>query len=257
MCLAVATILLSSTASAQPNGPDWAFGDPAGEVALGLVSALSWSSRLLPQHQGQWGPSPARPHDPVTGMMSDFSGAYIGTAWQFIGGYAAETSYYRDNGVEAPFGRAWRTSLMDIESSLLANGISEVFKRLIGRCRPRAWREGRCAGEQFRAFPSGHTAPIAAIAGSRAVLVLRSEASSGARVASFAFAESATVLTAVLRVLAGAHSWEDVLAGMTIGHVTGSLVSLAHPMQQLEGRDPAVPSPTAAAATSFSYAGAF
>jgi hypothetical protein len=248
---------VAAPARAQPNGPDWAFGEPAGEVAVALVSVLSWSSRLLPQHRGKWGPSPARPHQAVAGTMSDFTGAYIGTAWQFVGGYAAEASYYRDNGVEAPFGRAGRTTLVEVESTLLASGITEVFKRLIGRCRPRAWRDGHCAGEEFKAFPSGHTAPIAAVAGTRAVIALRSDEASSARLASFAFAESATVLTAVLRVLAGAHSWEDVLGGMAIGHATGSLVSLAHPMETIEGSDPGVPLRPAPGSTSFVYAGSF
>jgi membrane-associated phospholipid phosphatase len=221
------------------------------------VSALSWSAMLIPQQRGKWGPSPARPHEPVAGMLSDFSGAYIGTAWQWLGGYLAEGSYYRDNGIEAPFGRAGRTTLVEVESVFLANGITTLFKRLVGRCRPRAWRDGHCAGEEFKAFPSGHTAPVAAIAGARGVMVLRSDGVSGARAASFAFAEGATVLTAVLRVLAGAHSWEDVVGGMAIGHATGSLVSLAHPMEQLGGRDPGLPPGPPPAAASFVYAGAF
>jgi hypothetical protein len=32
------------------------------------------------------------------------------------------------------------------------------------------------------------------------------------------------------RVGAGAHSWEDVTVGWLLGHATGALMALAHPM---------------------------
>ena len=62
-------------------------------------------------------------------------------------------------------------------------------------------------------------------------LALRSDGSSGPRFVSFAWAEAATLTTGLLRMGAGAHSWEDVLVGWVVGHGVGALVAMAHPMK--------------------------
>ena len=226
--------LAPGQASAQVNAPDWAFGSPEAEVALTVGSVLALGTYFLPQRQSDWGPSPERPaHDGIS-MASDFTGSVIGASWQLVGSYGLEVSYYRDHGVDDPFGRGLRTSVIDLQAVTLATGITGAIKRLSGRCRPRAWHDGRCGPEpEYDSFPSGHVTPVAAVAGSHLLLALRSGGDSLPRHLAFGLAETASVVTAVLRVLAGAHSWEDVLAGWAIGHATGTLVALAHPMTDL------------------------
>jgi len=217
----------------RPRSLDWAFGSPVAEAALGAGSLLSLAAFALPQRETSWGPSSTTARNDLFGGISDFSGSYIGSLWQITGSFALEASYLEDQHVGDPLTRALRAALSDTESALWANGITTVIKRLSGRCRPRAWRQGSCEGGEHDAFPSGHVAPVAAVAGSRLTLTLRSDGGATARLLAFGFAETAAVVTAVMRVLAGAHSWEDVLAGWAIGHGTGALVSAAHPLVDL------------------------
>lgn len=259
-------VLSASPAGASPddaNGPDWAFGHPAGEVVLGTVSALSLVAVAIPQRATNWGPDEGRPHDRWYGFASDFTGAVIGAVWQLAAGYGLEVSYYRDNDVSQTYRRAWRTVLVDSEATLLGLGLTYVIKRLTGRCRPRAWREdavgvGRCDPDrpEHDAFPSGHTVTVSALAGSRLVLGARSQGASETRYGAFAFAEAASLVTGALRVLAGAHSWEDVLGGWGLGHGVGALVAFAHPMDDLDPAD-TEPAPGSAPQAMFRWSGRF
>jgi len=265
--LAVAAVWVNPTsawgAAGEANGPDWAFGHPAGEVVVGGVSALSLLAIALPQRASEWGPSGARAHVPWASFASDFTGAAIGAVWQLAGGYGLEVSYYRDNDLSDSYRRAWRTVLVDGEAVLLGMGLTYTLKRLTGRCRPRAWRvdpegRGQCDPErpEHDAFPSGHTVTVSAIAGSRLVLGARSQGASAARYGAFAFAEAASLLTGALRALAGAHSWEDVLGGWGLGHAAGALVAFAHPMVTLPQSSTPSP-PNAQPTTTFTWSGRF
>lgn len=233
---ALVTVLLGGAAGparaqqAGPRSPDWAFGSPIGEAALGVGSLLSLAAYALPQRKTSWAPSSTTAHNDLFDGISDFSGSYIGSLWQITGSFALEASYLQDQHAGDALTRALRAALSDTESVLWAHGITTAIKRLSGRCRPRAWRHGSCEGGEHDAFPSGHVAPVAAVAGSRLTLALRSDGLATGRLLAFGFAETAAVVTAAMRMLAGAHSWEDVLAGWAIGHGTGVLVSAAHPM---------------------------
>jgi membrane-associated phospholipid phosphatase len=218
----------------QPNAPDWAFGEPAAEAAITAGSALTVFFWLLPQNQTDWEPSPVRPRSKGYSNASDYSGGLIGGLWQMAGSWALESSYYVSNDVRDGQARALRSALINLDAINLATGISMVLKRVTGRCRPRAFRRGRCDGKENNGFPSGHTVVPSAVAGSNLLLALRSGGDPTHRYLAFGFAEGASLLTAVLRVMAGAHSWDDVLSGYFIGHATGAVTSLAHPMQDLE-----------------------
>ena len=265
--VACGTIALASStagdalaAPPDPNGPDWAFGDPIGEIGVGAFALLSLTTYFIPQKVTAWAPSFPRPRDDIYGTLSDFTGAFIGSLLQLAGGYAMEAAYYDENSARLPLERSFRTGLVDLESLILTNGITGVFKRFTGSCRPRAWKEGKCGPEQAEndAFPSGHTAPVSAIAGSRLVLAIRSTGQVSTRWAAFGFAEGAAVITAGLRVLSGAHSWEDVLGGWAMGHATGSIVNLVHPMVDVETKPRATPEePPASAPTVFTWSSAF
>ncbi len=230
--------LVSAPARAEPpqiaDAPDWAFGEPAAEVALAAVSLSSLALSALPEIETGWGPSWERPRNDGYSAASDFTGSFVGTAWQLVGSWALEGSYYQDRGIANPHGRALRTTLMDTEAVLLATGMVHGLKKLTGRCRPRAWHDGRCDDGPRDGFPSGHVTPVAALAGTRLMLAAQSDAPSVHRQLAFGFAEGTTLVTGVLRILAGAHSWEDVVAGWVIGHATGVLTALAHPVEPLE-----------------------
>jgi len=225
------------------------------------------AAHFLPQRQSNWAPSAARPHHGLFAAISDFTGNIIGATWQISAGYGLEASYYDQHRVGDGLERAWRTSLMDTEAWLLASGITMSVKRLAGRCRPRAWHPkpgggGVCGPEdaEYDAFPSGHTTSVGAVAGSHLVLALRSSGQSAPRWVGFGLAEGFTVATAVLRVLAGAHSWEDTVGGWAVGHLSGALVALAHPMISATDSSSSVePGPpagaTAPATIMFSWSG--
>ena len=233
MAGALTITLLSHSASAdppEPNGPEWAFGAPAGEAILGTACLLSLATYFMPQRITEWGAYSSRPRDDVAGGISDYTGAFMGSVLQILGGYATEAVYYDQNQARVPLERAFRTSLVDLEAMTLSSGLTLGIKRIAGRCRPRSWKDGRCGPKAAEndAFPSGHTSPIAAIAGARLALALRSEGDDAPRWAAFGFAEGATILTGALRVAAGAHSWEDVVGGFVLGNSVGILVAVTH-----------------------------
>jgi membrane-associated phospholipid phosphatase len=243
----------------QPNAPAWAFDEPAADVAMSVGSALTLLFWLLPQNETEWEPSPVRPKSAGYGLASDFAGGPIGGLWQLAGSYALESSYYVDNDVGDGQQRALRSMLINLDAMLLTTGITLVLKRVTGRCRPRSFRKGRCEGEEYNGFPSGHTSVPSAVAGSNLLLALRSGGDATNRYLAFGFAEGASVLAGMLRVLAGAHSFEDVVSGFVIGHTTGALLSLAHPMEDLEQVPGVVDTPSASAPQSagLSWSGRF
>jgi membrane-associated phospholipid phosphatase len=210
------------------NGPDWAFGNPIGELFVTLGSALTLATIAIPQQSTGWAPSSHTKHNPTIGRISDFTGNVWGTGIAMLGGYGLEVTYYSQNGADKPWLRALRTSLIEAEAVAATAGITFGLKSLTGRCRPRAYSNGACLDGQSDAFPSGHTSSIAAVAGVRLVNAIASKGKSGARYASFALAEAASIATGALRMGAGAHSWEDVAVGWGIGHLTGAAFALMH-----------------------------
>lgn len=218
-----------------PTAPEWVFRSPGAEGALVAMGAVSTAAYLLPQRRGTWAPYVARPLDPRLDAISDITGAMGGSLLLVGGAYLFEASYYAEHRAPEPFARALRTSLIDVEAVLLTSGIVATLKRLAGRCRPRSWKDARCSDEdeEYSAFPSGHTAPVAAIAGVHLSLAARTPGHAGLRLGALGLAEAATLVTMALRIGAGAHSWEDVGAGFLLGHVTGVAIGYAHPMVDL------------------------
>ncbi|WP_437318886.1 phosphatase PAP2 family protein [Sorangium sp. So ce385] len=222
----------TAAAQAGPAAPDWAFGTPGGEVAVAAVCTASLGAYLLPQRRSTWGAASSEERNETIGLVSDITGAAVGTMLVLGSGYALEGGYLAGAGVRRPFSRALRTSLIEVEAAALSTGLSSVIKRLSGRCRPRSWRTDRCGDTDldFDAFPSGHTTPVAAIAGARLNLALRTTGDAAPRLGALAIAEAATVVTMALRIGSGAHSWQDVGAGMILGHVTGFAIAAIHPI---------------------------
>lgn len=230
-----ATLAQARDARAQPNEPDWAFGEPAAEPVVAAVCLASFLSVFIPQRRTQWGPLSPRDREEISDIVSDFTGAGAGGFIQVLTGYFLDSAYYQTAGASYPFARALKTSMIDLEALALSTGLTAAIKRTAGRCRPRSWVDDACEDddEAYASFPSGHTSAVSGVAGARVVLAVRSSGPAEFRVAGLVIAESAAVATAILRVTAGAHSWEDVTAGWILGHVTGSLVAIAHPMDDI------------------------
>ncbi|UQA55410.1 phosphatase PAP2 family protein [Polyangium aurulentum] len=241
--LAGAIFALSALAAPEaraadgPKAPGWAFGSVGGEIGLAAASAAVPAFYFLPQRRSRWGPFAAHTHHVDAELISNIVGGPGGILFASALGYGWEYAYLRSSSVEGAPLLAMRASVIDLESVLLSTGLVQLVKRMSGRCRPWAWA-GSVKGcvsprdDDHASFPSGHTAPVASIAGARLLIALRSDGAGpiGYRYAAFGFAEVLSIGAAFARVGAGAHSWEDVSVGWLLGHATGALVALAHPM---------------------------
>jgi hypothetical protein len=248
--------------------PGWAFGSVGGEIALGAATAAAPAFYFLPQRRTKWGASHEQDPDPESAFLSNVLGGPGGIVLAGGLGYLSEWGYLASRSANhaAPL-NALRTSVVDLEAVMLSTGLVQLIKRLSGRCRPYAWsmaaKECVMNGDDYyAAFPSGHTAPVAAIAGARLTLALRSDLGMniGWRYGAFGAAEALSIAAAYLRVRAGAHSWEDVTAGWLLGHATGALLMLAHPMIDAPPPEPRfgeAPSALSRAPVFFSWGGVF
>ncbi len=133
--------------------------------------------------------------------------------------------------------RGWaslRAPLILTESAGLALGVVSMVKNLGGVCRPRAWNDATAtcdstAADDRRSFPSGHTAPLAALSGASLGMWLlpsgaRDPWAAGLFVATTALAAG----NLTLRVSAGAHSWVDTSAGFALGFSLGLATAALH-----------------------------
>ncbi|MEZ4307086.1 MAG: phosphatase PAP2 family protein [Polyangiaceae bacterium] len=183
------------------------------------------------------GPDAPHAYNRTPDRVSDVTGAYGGAAIGMLAGLGLEIGYFEAAGVRGAAVYAQRTALVDLESVLFTRGVVDGLKRLTGRCRPRYFVDGACVSEVRDAFPSGHTAPMGALAASRLVIAAQSSGPWEYRWGAFGISETLAIATAVLRVKAGMHSWSDVAGGFLIGHAVGALVALAHPMQAVDPAD--------------------
>jgi hypothetical protein len=235
-CATFAASTCARSVAAEPSRPGAAFGSEAGEVGLALACGATLAARFLPQQTSEWGPSHAAEFAFDTSLVSDFVGAGIGSVLQIGAGYGFETAYLASHGDRQPAVGALRTSVIDVEALMLSGGLTYAVKRFAGRCRPRAFVNGKCQDE-YDAFPSGHTSAVGSMGGARLVTVLRGDPdddNAGLRWAAFAIAETSIVVTGALRVGAHAHSWEDVVGGAILGHAAGALVAFLHPEEPLD-----------------------
>jgi membrane-associated phospholipid phosphatase len=130
-----------------------------------------------------------------------------------------------------------RGPLILAEAVFLTLGVVSLAKNL-GECRPRAWDDATrtCVGstpgspvrEDRVSFPSGHTSPLAAMAGASLGLWLLPErrAWAWAPVALGAGLLAGAML--VFRVVAGAHNWVDTGTGFALGLGLGFATAALH-----------------------------
>lgn len=119
------------------------------------------------------------------------------------------------------------------ESSLLCSGLTNTVKELVRRPRPYMYNSdvptgAHDSGEDYVSFWSGHTANTAAITFSCASMVQRSDASPGAKTATWIGAALAPAAMGYLRVRSGRHFPTDVLTGYAVGALVGLAVPYFH-----------------------------
>lgn len=138
---------------------------------------------------------------------------------------------------------AFRAPLVLAEAALMASGVVHMLKNVGGVCRPRDWNpySRRCEEhgerherlddrilEAHRSFPSGHTTPLAAMAGASAGLWLLPTGRRDEFLPLTAVTGSLALAMIAFRPLAGAHSWVDTTTGFVIGSAVGFLTAFLH-----------------------------
>lgn len=168
-----------------------------------------------------------RPWSADVGAVSDVI-LWGGLGASFAAGFAVERL---GNGA-----RGWeviRAPAVLSEAALMAIGFVSMTKSLGSVCRPRAWSDARgaCESDEVddrRSFPSGHTAPLAAMAGASMGLWLFPSRPQHAFAPLFAATVALAGSNMVLRVVAGAHSWVDTSVGFTGGFALGLATAALH-----------------------------
>lgn len=210
----------------------------AGEMRATIAGNGWWDAALVATSTtgivvGTWVMKPAegdrapldglghRPSSTALARVSDF-GLVLGLS----GGAAA--SALADRGVTG-FDRL-RGPVITLEGALVASMITQLTKNAFGVCRPRDWNDGRCTTDRdaHRAFPSGHTAPLAGMAGAALGLALLPSSPKREDLVVAIGCTSVALGVAVLRERAGAHSIVDVAVALVGGGLAGFAVSALH-----------------------------
>lgn len=168
-----------------------------------------------------------RPWDPDVSAVSD-AVLWGGLGASFAAGFAVEA--YGNHA------RGWaliRAPLVLTEAAVMALGFVSMTKSVGSVCRPRAWSDARglCESEAVddrRSFPSGHTAPLAAMAGASMGLWLFSSRAQRSFAPLFGVTLAFAGTNLALRVAAGAHSWVDTGVGFAGGFALGLATAALH-----------------------------
>lgn len=168
-----------------------------------------------------------RPWDPTIGTASDVV-LWGGMGASVAAGFAVEVWGHRARGWQVV-----RAPLVISEAAIMAFGFVSLTKSLGSVCRPRAWRDETATCESAavddrRSFPSGHTAPLAAMAGASLGMWLFPSRPDHAVAPLFAATLALAGTNLALRVAAGAHSWVDTSVGFTGGFALGLATAALH-----------------------------
>lgn len=176
-----------------------------------------------------------RPRVEELGRAGDYAvlvGLATGAAFSFLG----------ELGSDAKGAEIFRGPVVVLEGALAGSMITQVVKNAFGVCRPRDWDDAthKCTtkgelgsdeaniDEAHRSFPSGHTAPLAGMAGAALGMYLlpTTPRREHLAVALTSLGFAGTIL--VLRVRAGAHSWVDTGAAFITGGLAGFATAALH-----------------------------
>jgi membrane-associated phospholipid phosphatase len=159
-----------------------------------------------------------------------------------------------------------RGPVIVLEGALAGAMITQLLKNVFGVCRPRDWddttRTCTTKGERgdselhvdeaHRSFPSGHSAPLAGMAGAAMGMYLLPSPHRPEQLPVALTSLGFALTVVVLRERAGAHSWVDVGAAFVSGGLAGFLTAALH----VKKTDETGTAPTAApimATTGFAF----
>lgn len=169
------------------------------------------------------------------GRAGDYAavvGLTTGTFFSFLG----------ELGSEARGAEMFRGPVVVLEGALAGSMITQVIKNAFGVCRPRDWNNEKrtCTtegegdnseasiDEAHRAFPSGHSAPLAGMAGAAFGMYFLPTAPRREHLAVALTSIGFSLTILVLRVRAGAHSWVDTGAAFITGGLAGFATAALH-----------------------------
>lgn len=186
-----------------------------------------------------------RPRVDALGRAADYSVA-IGLAT------GAGLAFLNDLGSGLRGAERFRGPVIVLEGALAGSAFTQLLKNAFGVCRPRDWDdetrtcttkgetlEGEEAiDEAHRSFPSGHSAPLAGMAGAALGLFALPTPHHKERIAVALTSIGFALTCVVLRERAGAHSWVDTGAAFISGGLAGFVTAALH-LQPVTGDGPA------------------
>ncbi len=135
-----------------------------------------------------------------------------------------------------------RGPVITLEGALAGSLFTQFLKNAFGICRPRDWENAtrKCGtggergndeesiDEAHRSFPSGHSAPLAGMAGAALGLYVLPSPVRSEHLAVALTSVGFAVTVVILREKAGAHSWVDVAAAFLSGGIAGFATAALH-----------------------------
>lgn len=236
-------VVLLTTSNARAADRDISvkmLGNPLYDVGFVAVNVagLYIGTRVLTPHKGDRAPLDGQGHRPRVeelGRAGDYA-AVVGLTT------GALLSFLGELGSEARGAEKFRGPVVVLEGALAGSMITQLVKNAFGICRPRDWDDAtrKCTtkgegsnsdasiNEAHRSFPSGHSAPLAGMAGAALGMYLlpTTPRREHLAVALTSLGFSLTIL--VLRVRAGAHSWVDTGAAFITGGLAGFATAALH-----------------------------
>ena len=127
----------------------------------------------------------------------------------------------------------WTIGLMSLETMLLTQGITGVFKSSVQRVRPFAYNENvpfedKMSIKAKRSFFSGHTSNYATLSFFTAKVISDYSSNRNVKIVVWSLAATSSAFMGHWRVKAGKHFPTDVIAGYLVGAGVGILVPHLH-----------------------------
>lgn len=230
----------SARAEQQRDISVWMLGSPlydVGFVALNAAGLVIGTKVLHPLRRDR-APSDGHGHRPrvdALGRAGDYAvviGLVAGAGLSYAGGLGSEARGFE----------SLRGPVVTLEGALLGSMVTQIVKNFFGICRPRDWDnatrtcttkgEGRddesAIDEAHRSFPSGHSAPLAGMAGAALGMYMLPSTPRREHLAVALTSVGFAMTIVVLRVRAGAHSWVDTGAAFVTGGLAGFAVAALH-----------------------------
>ncbi|MCP4120140.1 MAG: phosphatase PAP2 family protein [Bacteroidetes bacterium] len=124
-------------------------------------------------------------------------------------------------------------SVITTETFIIGIGLTGITKKLVNRARPLAYNESlsiddRIENGTLNSFMSGHTAATAMSTFMMATMIVHYHPDTRWKPLIWTLASGIPATTGMLRYKAGKHYFTDVLAGYTVGALTGYLIPTIH-----------------------------